>query len=74
MVRYVEAQTSPAAWLRIGVGDAREHALGDRLAKRLGQLARVREVVRYRVGPSVSAHTGLGTVGVVFYDATTTAG
>jgi fatty acid-binding protein DegV len=26
----------------------------------------VREVVRYRVGPSVGAHTGPGTVGVMY--------
>lgn len=26
----------------------------------------VEEVVRYHVGPSVAAHTGLGTVGAVY--------
>jgi hypothetical protein len=27
----------------------------------------VREVVRYRIGPSVGAHTGPGTAGAFFY-------
>jgi DegV family protein with EDD domain len=53
--------------LRVGVGDADEPHLGEQLAVLINQLPGVEEVVRYRVGPSVAAHTGLGTVGAVFY-------
>ncbi|MDQ6797091.1 MAG: DegV family protein [Actinomycetota bacterium] len=57
--------------LRVGVGLADPataplaHALEDRLLEAPG----VCDVVRYRVGPSVGAHTGPGTVGAVWYPA-----
>ena len=35
------------------------------MEQRLGRDARGREVVRYRVGPSVGTHTGRGTVGAM---------
>jgi DegV family protein with EDD domain len=52
--------------LRIGVGDARRQNMGDELASRLQGVPGIAEVVRYDVGPSVGAHTGAGSVGVVY--------
>lgn len=55
--------------LRVGLGraDAGAEPLCRALHERLVGVAAVREVVRYRVGPSVGAHTGPGTVGAFFY-------
>ncbi|MGI8776071.1 MAG: DegV family protein [Acidimicrobiales bacterium] len=55
--------------LRVGVGvaDAATAALGRALEDRLRVIEGVLDVVRYRVGPSVGAHTGPGTVGAVWY-------
>jgi DegV family protein with EDD domain len=57
--------------LRVGVGvaDAGAMPLGEALAARLTVAPEVREVVRYRCGPSVGAHTGPGTVGAMYYPA-----
>jgi DegV family protein with EDD domain len=54
--------------LRVGIGVAdRDVAhLWDELEARLRPLPGVAEVVRYRVGPSVGAHTGPGTVGAMY--------
>ena len=54
--------------LRVGVGvaDAGMAHFWDAIEDRLAGAATVREVVRYRVGPSVGAHTGPGTVGVMY--------
>ncbi len=52
-----------------GVGDAGAAELADALAARLDALDEVSQVVRYAVGPSVGAHTGLGTAGCVFFAA-----
>jgi len=54
--------------LRVGVGmaDAATAPFCDALEARLSHAAEVGEVVRYRVGPSVGAHTGPGTVGVMY--------
>ena len=55
--------------LRVGVGvaDAATRPLGDALEERLTAAPEVREVVRYRCGPSVGVHTGPGTVGAMCY-------
>jgi fatty acid-binding protein DegV len=54
--------------LRVGVGlsDAGTLPLVVALEDRLRDLAQVAELVRYRIGPSVGAHTGPGTVGAMF--------
>jgi DegV family protein with EDD domain len=54
--------------LRVGVGvaDVGVASFWDAMEARLGPASEVREVVRYRVGPSVGAHTGPGTVGVMY--------
>jgi DegV family protein with EDD domain len=55
--------------LRVGLGiaDASAAPLWRALADRLAGASDVRELVRYRIGPSVGAHTGPGTAGVFFY-------
>ncbi len=57
--------------LRVGVGlaDPATASLAQALEDRLVAAAEVIDVVRYRVGPSVGAHTGPGTVGAVWYPA-----
>jgi DegV family protein with EDD domain len=54
--------------LRVGVGvaDAGMMGLWDAVEDRLAGAPEVAEVVRYRVGPSVGAHTGPGTVGAMY--------
>jgi DegV family protein with EDD domain len=60
---------SSGTGLRVGVGvaDAGAAPLAGALEQRLRNAPEVGEVVRYRVGPSVGAHTGPGTVGAMFY-------
>ena len=55
--------------LRVGIGlaDRESSPVREALETRLTASAEVREVVRYRVGPSVAAHTGPGTAGAVAY-------
>ena len=65
MVRHTIALARRRS-LRIGVGDARRQNMGDELAARLQGVPGIAEVVRYDVGPSVGAHTGAGSVGVVY--------
>jgi DegV family protein with EDD domain len=65
MVDYVV--NSPASRLRVGVGDADDDEAGSRLAARLEGLHNVSELVRYQCGPSVAAHTGVGTFGAVLH-------
>jgi DegV family protein with EDD domain len=57
------------AGLRVGVAvaDSGAEALAASVADRLAGAPEVVELVRYRVGPSVGAHTGPGTVGAVYY-------
>ena len=54
----------------IGIADAAAAPLWQGLEAALAGAPEVREVVRYRVGPSVGAHTGPGTAGAFFYPAT----
>ena len=65
MVAYVASH--PTSLLRVGVGDADENAGGSLLAERIQGLDNVSEVVRYQCGPSVAAHTGVGTFGAVLH-------
>ena len=65
MARFVRASGGP---LRVGVGlsDTATLPLVEALEDRLRQADEVAELVRYRIGPSVGAHTGPGTVGTMF--------
>ena len=62
-------EAAAAVPVRVGVGDAAAADLAATLAARLEGRPGVEELVRYEVGPSVAAHTGLGTVGAVFFPA-----
>jgi DegV family protein with EDD domain len=65
MAAFVRAAGSS---LRVGVGlsDATTLPLVLALEERLREAPEVAELVRYRIGPSVGAHTGPGTVGTMF--------
>ena len=65
MARFVRAAGGP---LRAGVGlsDPGTLALVTAVEHRLRDTPEVRDLVRYRIGPSVGAHTGPGTVGTMF--------
>jgi DegV family protein with EDD domain len=58
---------------RVGVGDAAADELATALIQHLQSLPEVVDLVRYEVGPSVAAHTGLGTAGLVHFPAEFTA-
>lgn len=66
MADYV---TSAGSSLRvaIGVADRAAAPFWTALESLLYDAEEVREVVRYRIGPSVGAHTGPGTAGAFFY-------
>lgn len=51
----------------VGVADAAASPVGEALHHELIHRREVREVVHYRVGPSVGVHTGPGTAGAVFF-------
>lgn len=53
----------------VGVADAQAAGMSEAMADRLDGHTSVREIVRYRVGPSVGVHTGPGTAGGFFYPA-----
>jgi len=57
--------------LRVGISiaDAGAAPLWQALEDRLRDAEEVSELVRYRVGPSVGAHTGPGTAGAMWYPA-----
>lgn len=66
MVRHLTRHVSGP--VRIGVGDADHLGARDELAAALGSLGNVREIIAYRVGPTVAAHTGAGTFGAVVWE------
>jgi len=51
----------------LGIADAGAAVMWRALEDRLADAPGIREIVRYRIGPSVGAHTGPGTAGVFFY-------
>jgi fatty acid kinase fatty acid binding subunit len=60
-------ETAAGAPQRVGVGDALTPELAAEYAARLADRPEVAELVRYEIGPSVGAHTGVGTVGACFF-------
>ncbi len=60
--------------MAVGVGDAAAPEVAAALATRLAARPEVSELVRYEVGPSVVAHSGLGTAGAVYFPAALIAG
>jgi len=61
-----------AGRLRVGISiaDAAAAPLWHALEERLADRPEVADLVRYRVGPSVGAHTGPGTAGAMWYPVT----
>ena len=57
------------AGLRIAIGtsDASSRPVGARLTEVLTDHPAVGDVVQYRIGPSVGAHTGPGTAGLFVF-------
>lgn len=57
--------------LRIAVGhsDRETEVIADAIEAAIGEAASVIDVVRYRVGPSIGAHTGPGTAGCFMFPA-----
>ncbi len=55
--------------MRVGVGDAAAAEVAEELTRRLTARPETAELVRYEVGPSVAAHSGLGTAGAVYFPA-----
>lgn len=60
------AAAGPSLRVGVGLSDRATQPLVGALEDRLRADGGVRELVRYRIGPSVGAHTGPGTVGVMF--------
>lgn len=63
------ARVAAGQSMLVGVGDARAADLAEELAARLHAQPETQELVRYEVGPSVAAHSGLGTAGAVYFPA-----
>ena len=66
MVKHLAKNVTRPA--RIGVGEADHPEAGDALAEALASFDHVSEIVAYRVGPTVAAHTGAGTFGAVVWE------
>ncbi len=65
MVAHV-AELAAHGTLRVAVGDADRPVLAALLVERLRTVTQINEIIRYEVGPSVAAHTGPGSIGVVY--------
>ena len=65
MARFVRAG-GPSLRVGVGLSDSGTLPLVAALEDRLRAAPEVQELVRYRIGPSVGAHTGPGTVGTMF--------
>ncbi len=63
----VVVAAGPGLRAAVGTADSDAAPLARALEDRLARAEEVREVVRYRIGPSVGAHTGPGTAGAYFY-------
>lgn len=68
MARYVLGHGTGLR-VAVGVGDADAEPVGAALERELSGASGVRDLVRYRVGPSVGVHTGAGTAGAFCYPA-----
>lgn len=55
--------------MHVGVGDAAAEDLAAGLVAQLSGRPEVADLVHYQVGPSVAAHTGVGTAGAVYFPA-----
>jgi fatty acid-binding protein DegV len=55
--------------IAVGTSDASSRPVSDALTRRLAGAPQVVDVVQYRIGPSVGAHTGPGTAGLFVFPA-----
>jgi len=53
--------------LRVGVGDADAGPVVDELFAQLRARRPADDIIRHIVGPTVAAHAGMGTFGVVYH-------
>lgn len=67
MAARVLATGDSAIRVGLGIADAGATPLRKALEARLAGAPQIGEVVHYRIGPSVGAHTGPGTVGAFYY-------
>ncbi|MDP9452266.1 MAG: DegV family protein [Actinomycetota bacterium] len=68
MAAHVRAAGDAGALrVALGIADAGAAPLWQALEEHLAGTPEVRELVRYRIGPSVGAHTGPGTAGAFYY-------
>ena len=65
MASFVRA-AGPSLRVGVGLSDPDSLPLVEAVEERLRAAAEVHQLVRYRIGPSVGAHTGPGTVGAMF--------
>ncbi|HVM08062.1 MAG TPA: DegV family protein [Acidimicrobiales bacterium] len=61
--------TAPRVRVGLGIADARAATMTEALERRLQEAPEVVELVRYRIGPSVGAHTGPGAAGAIAWPA-----
>lgn len=66
MSAYATDRT-PGVTVAIGTADAPSRPLAERLALALTGLPGIDDIVHYRIGPSVGAHTGPGTFGLFVF-------
>ncbi len=66
MTAYV-VDSAAGQTIRAGVGDALAPELAGAFATALQARPEVEQLVHYEIGPSVGAHTGVGTVGACFF-------
>ena len=67
MAAHICAPGDPPVRVAIGAGDPEAETLAAALEERLRPSSGVVDLLRYRIGPSVGAHTGPGTVGAYYY-------
>ena len=65
--QMVDRLLAPTGRLRVGVADPSTGPFVDGIEDRLAASGRDLDVVRYRAGPSIAAHTGPGTAGGFSY-------
>ena len=53
--------------LRIGIGDADAGPVVDELMSQVHVRRPDDDIIRYVVGPTVAAHAGMGTFGIVYH-------
>jgi fatty acid-binding protein DegV len=71
MVRYIESRGTDLL-AAVGLADPHGAPVSEGVVAALASSSHVREVIRYRIGPSVGAHVGPGTAGAWVFPAPST--